>query len=336
MYTSNDMETNDYEDYEEELENEEEEESFYQRNKSIIFKVLIIILCVIILLWLISKLGKTNKVVPSNYENNVKEVRLASERYFFIINKPTSNNQVITVNNLINENLIDEVKNSDGSICRNDSTIQLENNGISYLMTITLDCGKEKVAKTYEYRLSDYACLDCGSETYMVPTDDNPITPDDDYYTCDWSKWTTEKNYSNYLEEKTRITVKAVKQEVTENVTYGEWSEYTESEIVPTDTLEVESKLETVDSWVDKTSSSKVSESATIRNVTKKTSGGSSYKYCPDGYEPHDGKCRKGNEKKTISATDYVKSDIVKIIGLKMPFRLTTGFDRSNLYFRVN
>ncbi len=37
----------------------------------------------------------------------------------------------------------------------------------------------------------------------------------------------------------------------------------------------------------------------------------------------------------TATATDIVKQDIVKILGLEEPFTLTTGFNRANLYFEV-
>lgn len=37
----------------------------------------------------------------------------------------------------------------------------------------------------------------------------------------------------------------------------------------------------------------------------------------------------------TATATDTVKADIVKILGLRDPFAITTGFDRQNLYFEV-
>lgn len=37
----------------------------------------------------------------------------------------------------------------------------------------------------------------------------------------------------------------------------------------------------------------------------------------------------------TATATDAVKEDIVKILGLNNPFSITTGFDRQNLYFEV-
>ncbi len=37
----------------------------------------------------------------------------------------------------------------------------------------------------------------------------------------------------------------------------------------------------------------------------------------------------------TATATDVVKRDIVRILGLRQPFSVTTGFDRANLYFEV-
>ena len=316
MYTSNDFDTRDYD--EEEYEEAVEEATFYERNKNIISKVIIIVLCIIILLWLISKLGtKKNNNLPSNYDSNITQVRLASEQYFFIDNKPNNNTQTITVQDLVNRNLIKSVTNSDGTSCNiNGSRVTLENNTVNYIMTIYLDCGSENTAKVFYYRVSDYACENCNGTTYMngaeVPSEpvepENPETPDNiDGYTCDWSLWTTERNYSSYLEEKSRVVVKAQKQEENENVIYGEWSEYSEVPVTPTDTLEVEVKEETVSNWEDRVSSSKVYESSTIRNVRRESSGGSSYTYCPDGYEKADGRCRKGTPARTVSATDYVR-----------------------------
>lgn len=37
----------------------------------------------------------------------------------------------------------------------------------------------------------------------------------------------------------------------------------------------------------------------------------------------------------TATATDIVKQDIVRILGLRQPYSVTTGFDRANLYFEV-
>ncbi len=37
----------------------------------------------------------------------------------------------------------------------------------------------------------------------------------------------------------------------------------------------------------------------------------------------------------TATATSVVKDDIVNILGLRSPYRITTGFDRANLYFEV-
>ena len=37
----------------------------------------------------------------------------------------------------------------------------------------------------------------------------------------------------------------------------------------------------------------------------------------------------------TATATDIVRQDIVRILGLSQPFAVTTGFDRANLYFEV-
>jgi len=311
MYTSNDFDTRDYDD-EDEYQEEIEEATFYEKNKNIILKVLIIVLCVIILIWLISKLSNKKTNLPSNYDSNVTQVRLASEQYFFIDNKPGEYTQTVTVNDLINRNLIKEVKNSDGTSCNiNNSKVTLENNTVNYIMTIYLDCGNENNAKVFYYRVSDYACENCNGTTYMNgETPSEPVNPDEpedvDGYTCNWSDWTTERNYSNDLEERSRVVIKAQKQEEHENVIYGEWSEYTEAPIVASETLDVETKVETVNNWEDRVSSSRVYESDTIRNVRRESSGGSKYTYCPSGYEKADGRCRKGTAARTISATEYI------------------------------
>ena len=105
MYTENDYENNDFDEYNVDDEEREYEESAWERNKSLIIKIIIIVICVLLLIWLVSKLGK-KKEVESNYDSNVTAVRLASEQYFFINNKPTNNKQSITVSELENRNLV--------------------------------------------------------------------------------------------------------------------------------------------------------------------------------------------------------------------------------------
>ena len=319
MYTENDYENNDFDEYNVDEENNYEESS-WERNKSLIIKIIIIVLCVLILIWLISKLGK-KKEVPSNYESNVTAVRLASEKYFFINNKPTNNRQTITVSELENRDLVKAVTDANGKACNtNNSTVTLDNNSINYIMTVKLDCGNDNETRNFYYNIDNYACENCNGNTYMdgtngpvnpTPVDpenpDEPTDPTDDY-TCSWSDWTTTRNYDNSLVERTRVVVKAQKENKKEEIVYGEWSEYSETPITATDTLEVETKVNTVDNWVAMTSSSSVTASDTIRNVERHSTSGSKYTYCPDGYEKYDGRCRKGNgATRTISATDYVR-----------------------------
>ena len=47
------------------------------------------------------------------------------------------------------------------------------------------------------------------------------------------------------------------------------------------------------------------------------------------------GKCRPVVGAFTATATDDVRTDIVRLLGLRDPFLITTGFDRPNLYFGV-
>ena len=321
MYTENDYENNDFDEYNDER---EYEESFWDRNKGLIFKILIIILCVIILIWLISKLGKKdNNKVESNYNDNVTAVRLASEQYFFINNKPSTSKQTITVSELENRNLVKKIVDENGNACdTNNSLVTLENNSINYIMSIKLTCNKESDTRNYYYSLTSYACENCGGNTYMDGTNgpaptpvepDEPETPSDDDYTCEWSAWSTTKNYDSSLIERTRVVVKAQKENTKTETVYGEWTEWNETPVSATDTLEVQTKTSTKDNWVSKTSSSRVSTSDTIRNVEKHSSRGTKYTYCPEGYEKVDDKCRKGNgATRQISATDYVRLSVAE------------------------
>ena len=316
MYTESDYENNDFDEYNVDEENTYQESS-WDRNKSLIIKIIIIVLCVLLLIWLISKLGK-KKEVPSNYDSNVTAVRLAAEKYYFINNKPSTGKQSITVSDLESRGLITKVVDANGNACKtNNSTVTLENNSINYIMSIRLDCGNDTETRNFYYRIDNYACENCGGNTYMDGTNGpTPVEPEDpenpedpgNSYTCEWSDWTTTRNYDNSLIERTRVVVKAQKENKKEEIVYGEWSEYSEDEITATDTLEVQTKTQNKDEWVSMTSSSVVYASDTIRNVQKHSTSGTKYTYCPSGYEKYDGRCRKSNgATRTISATDYVK-----------------------------
>ena len=318
MYTESDYENNDFDEYN--VDEEVYEESFWDRNKSLIFKIIIIIICVLILIWLISKLGK-NKNVESNYDDNVTAVRLASEQYFFINNKPGNTKQSITVSELENRNLVKKVVDANNNACdTNNSIVTLDNNSVSYIMSIKLDCGKDNEIRNFYYRMDNYACENCGSNTYMDGTNGpkdpvDPVNPDEPEdpdnpsgYTCDWSDWTTTRNTESGLDERTRVLVKAQKENTKEEIVYGEWTEFTETPVEATDELEVETKVNTIDNWVAMQSSSAVAASDTIRNVQRHSTSGTKYTYCPSGYEKYDGRCRKSNgATRTISATDYVR-----------------------------
>ena len=293
MYTESDYENNDFDEYNVDEENTYQESS-WDRNKSLIIKIIIIVLCVLLLIWLISKLGK-KKEVPSNYDSNVTAVRLAAEKYCFINNKPSTGKQSITVSDLESRGLITKVVDANGNACKtNNSTVTLENNSINYIMSIRLDCGNDTEKRNFYYRIDNYACENCGGNTYMDGTNGpTPVEPEDpenpedpgNSYTCEWSDWTTTRNYDNSLIERTRVVVKAQKENKKEEIVYGEWSEYYEDEITATDTLEVQTKTQNKDEWVSMTSSSVVYASDTIRNVQKHSTSGTKYTYCPSGYE---------------------------------------------------
>ncbi len=279
----------------------EQESSFWERNKNIIFKVIIIILCLIILIWLIGKLAgnKPNKVTPtptpiadntSNMNENLTKLRKAAEKYFFIDNKPKNGIDVITVDTLIDKGYLTEFVDINKNTCNlNSSYASLEKTSSNYVLTVNAICSKENRTKLFYYTLTNVSCTNCDGDSLLdgtinynddeptptptpepePPTDDDDDDTDYSAYSCDrWTDWSTTRVDLPKLEERTRTLVKGVKTIPGSSYSsYGSWSDWTKEKITATSSRQVQTKEEDVETWVAKTSTTKVTNSETIRNV---------------------------------------------------------------------
>lgn len=302
MYTVDDKK--EYEEEEEEI----IEESFWQRNRSLIFKILIILVCIIILILLIKALKKNNNVVTydeNTHNANVLKVRLAAEEYFFINNNIQKDKiNEVTLDTLYRNKLLEEVVDGDHKTCHTTkSYVTLAEDGNLYAMKIKLNCSTEEKEEVFYYSTQNMACLNCNGKTLMTgilpdKKDDDTKTDEKtiDYgkYSCNaWSSWTTERINDDMLTERTRTLVKGVKLGgYKENVVYGEWSNWTETPITATSTLEVEQKAVNEQRWSDnKTSTSTITESATVKIVSTEKVSGTTVSTCPSGYKKSGSKC---------------------------------------------
>ena len=308
MYTFDDKK-NYYDEYEEK---EVQEESFWQRNKSIIIKIIIIIICIIILILLIKALKRSNNVVYDNnkHQENITEVRMAAEDYFFLKNNLNKNLEVneVTVEKLQKNGLIDKIVDANNRVCNeNKSIVTVSKDNNLYAMRIKLDCSTSDKEEVFYYSIDNNACLNCDGKTHMKG--DTTIKEDEkntennnndentiDYskYSCKtWSEWTSERISDSLLEEKSRTLVKGVKKgDVVQNIEYGEWSNWTESPISENSDIEIDVLVSNEKRWSsNKTSSQKMTESDTIKIVSTEKVSGQTTSTCPKGYKKSGNKC---------------------------------------------
>ena len=293
MYTENE---NLYED------EDYEEVSNWDNNRGLIFKIIIIILCIIVLIWLIKAL-KNNRNLSDNSEThvaNVEKVRLAAENYFFIKNNK-DNTSTVSLATLNNAGLIGDVVDANNKVCnQNNSKVNLDKDVDTYKMTVSLSCSTKDNEEVFYYHRNTLACLNCNGKTYMdgqevivAQADDNggnnnvsdDIRDDNDeykYYSCiNWSDWTKDRVYDNSLTERSKTLVLGVKYGT--KTVYGEWSEYTTTPIVGSDSIEIETKTITENVWSEnKTGRNIDTSNPNIKVLSTDTVSGSSKK-CKEG-----------------------------------------------------
>ena len=263
--------------------------------KDVIIKVLIVFGCLLLVIWLVSlvKGGKKSVVLNDGQvlESNIEKIRLASEEYFFIgKNYPTKEKDEKTVS--ISDLGIQEVKDYNGKVCSNDTSstyVKLLKSDIAYELTINLTCPEEVKNIVFYYDLKNGKCLSCNGNTKM----DGSLSLDDDKndnsndsnnsnnnnvnISCDdWSSWTTTKINDDNVLVKTRVIFKGYKKTPGNVViNYGKWSDWSDTLIVPNETLEVETNSEVVSAWSEnKTTTNPVTASDTLKVLDVQTTGG--------------------------------------------------------------
>lgn len=259
-------------------------------NKGFIIKVLLIVLCLILVIFLVFKIRNNNRNNDNNdnqnnsllvFNNNVAILKDAAETYFFDqenMPKEQGEELIISVSDLMDKKLINEIKDYDGYSCGyNTSYVSMKKNKNDYMLKIYLLCPSIEDSVVYYYDLEG-KCLNCNGENY-VSNDDSDLENNNDkeeiVISCkDFSEWKTDYIEDPTLERESRVLVIGYK----DNITYGEYSNPTETPITASEVLDVkvEEKEEVVkkaSDWVTGlTKKPKEKEGRVIKKYTKKSS----------------------------------------------------------------
>lgn len=253
MYTVEDEREDLYED-------EDYSNNKWDSYKGIIFKVIIIVLCIIVLIWLIKALNSNRNLTNINeiHMANVTKIRLAAEDYFFDRNVGKYGN--VTLYELKNENLINELVDANNKLCdENNTIVNLTKDIDSYVMKVNLSCSTNDKEEKFYYHRNTLACLNCNGTTNMDGTkviakaDENkaikPISTNvDPEYSCvSWSNWSKTRVNDPILTERKKVMVQGVKYGTKTLV--GNWSEYSTTPVLSSNLIEVETKVERVKNW---------------------------------------------------------------------------------------
>ena len=271
-----------YDDYLDEAENYNSRKPFI--DFKFILKVLAIIILIILIIFLVFKIKNKNDSNTKNENINNKNdnaivlvdnmdlIRDASHVYFFEnkhLPENVGDSNSVSVNDLIKEELLTDIKEKDGNVCGNNiSKAVITRNTNDYELKINLVCTKTRDEKVYYYDLNG-KCLTCNGENYIPSkeTEENKVDEvslNDDVEinnsnqnnntnndnnksnnanTCGvYSGWTREVKNDANLDVETRTLVKAYKQEIV----YGEWSEETENVLTGNSNLEVRTTVKSV------------------------------------------------------------------------------------------
>ena len=298
MYTVDDDPKNDFYD------DEEIQEKSSKNGTGIIVKIIIIILCVVVLIWLVKALRSNTleKDTGKVHAENVIKLRLGAEEYFFLKNKKAETS-IVNLKELKSLGLVEDLVDANDKVCsENNSKASLESGETSYKMTISLDCSTNDDEEIFYYHNSNLACQNCNGKTIMtgqnIPNnednkgennnDGDNISDDNgeqgEYSCVDWSSWQTDRNDDPSLIERSKTLVQGVKYG-NKNITikFTDWSGYSTTPVEASEKTEVETKVETTETWSEsKTSYDIDSNNPNIRIIG--TSTETITTSCPSGY----------------------------------------------------
>lgn len=256
MYTEeNEFNYNDYQEYDGNNGN--------NSTIKVIVKVLIVLLCLFLIIFVVFKISNSNKDnnKPSNedyllvFNNNLSILQDISEVYFFDRNNiPKEKNETVSVTakELINENLLTDLKDYNNNACNYQTSLStLTKLDSDYLMKVTLNCGSNSKSITNYYD-SEFECLTCNGESYVpsekpesdenndIDNDNNDVDNDnEENNVCNvWSDWTDEYKNDSSLERRERVVIIGYKN----NILYGEWTQWQKEEFEATSDIEIESE----------------------------------------------------------------------------------------------
>lgn len=237
------------------------EEEYYENNnwdnyKGIVFKVIIIILCIIVLIWLFKALNSNKNSINFDeiHASNTEKLRLAAEKYFFIENNK-GKVRYVTLAGLKSEGLIDNIVDANNETCDEHNTnVELQTDIDAYVMNIDFSCSTRDQDEKFYYHRNNLSCLNCkNAKTNMkgnnvvAINDSKPISNKTEYFCNEWSNWSKERVNDDTLTERKRVLVQGVKYE--DGTKYGNWSEYSETPVLKSNNIEVETKTEKVRTW---------------------------------------------------------------------------------------
>ena len=299
-----DMYTEDNRDFDEEYEEEDNRSSFPYTK--LIIKILIIFVCLLLAIWIISKLvGGSRKAENKNdgtiFNNNIQELKKSAEEYFFNDNLPQNigDTKTISLGELNSLNKIKELRDYNDKVCSKEadkSYASITRKDLYYELKVKLTCDEENKEYIYYYELEN---------NNEDNNDDNEIY--DLNINCKtWTEWTDKKLNDNSLLVRTRTLIKGYKIIGEETITYGPWTEWTNEVINSSDTLEVETKEELDVIWSEnKTTTSKISNSDTIKIIDTKTTNNGTSCYNKTTYE---------NAIGTFTQSEYTKLEAKGLI----------------------
>lgn len=161
---------------------------------SLFIKIIIAFIFILIIIWLISKIIRSNNL-SEEFNNNLNNMENASIEYFKTIDLPQKKGQSIkvTLKELLEKGFINTRGDEPNITCDTEeshSKIVREEN--KYIVNTTLKCGKEKNNKKIDFMFEN--CKNCNSKNDNTTNGNNQVATPETYYeyikeTTEYTKW---------------------------------------------------------------------------------------------------------------------------------------------------
>ena len=249
--------------------------------KNIILKILLVILVVFLIIWLFptknyvanlidKKLGTGGDQV---FNNNIKAMKEGALAYYNGDRLPKENKEKakMTLEDMLDKNLLIEFKDSNGKKCDSKkSYVQVTKNSEDYTLKVNLVCSDNEAYVVSYFGTYDY-CTDGVCEKKKL-AEETAVTSSE------------EASESNNVAQASECQyVKNTKGYWT---SYGNWSAWTANKVTASDTRQVETKTEKVQSGTTKVLTNTVTMSKNPRKILVTQNGVQKTLYiCPSDYD---------------------------------------------------